>query len=221
MSVGSPHDVTPSSPSKPLLRGWLHVAGALALVACSPLLFERAHTGAQVCWVLSFLVGVEAMFVTSAIFHRIRWSPARQRILRRADHAAIFLAITGSYIAIAGLTMHGNIRLILLATVFFGAGVGATIRLLTVDRPTLANSIAFVLVGWTAVAFLPQLYRGAGPLAFFLIAAGGLTYTVGAIAFGLKRPRLAPATFGYHEVFHVATLIGAGLTFWAIGLTLS
>jgi hemolysin III len=49
---------------------------------------------------------------------------------------------------------------------------------------------------------------------------GGLAYTLGAVAYALKRPRLAPGVFGYHELFHAGTLVGAGLSFWAIGVAL-
>ena len=90
--------------SRPLLRGWLHVAGAIVLAGCSPILFLRAHTWTQVGWVLCFVIGVESMLVTSSLFHRVRWTTAHRRAMKRADHSAIFLAITGSYLAIAGLT---------------------------------------------------------------------------------------------------------------------
>ncbi len=211
---------TPSTAARPALRGWLHVAGAIALPACSPILFLRCHDASQVGWVLCYLVGVELMLATSAIFHRGNWSPRQRRAWRRADHSAIFLAITGSYLAVAGLTMHGTIRLVLLLVVGAGAAAGIVIRQLTIDTPKLVNTIPFVLVGWTAVAVLPQIYRGGGPACFALVLGGGLSYTLGAIGYGLKRPTLIPHVFGYHELFHASTLVGAGLTFWAIALAL-
>jgi hemolysin III len=211
---------TTASTLRPLLRGWLHVAGAFILLACSPILFVRAHTWAQVGWVLCFVVGVESMLVTSSLFHRLRWSPAHRRAMKRADHSAIFLAITGSYLAIAGLTMHGTIRLVLLIIVIAGAAVGVAIRQLALDTPKWVNTLPYLCVGWAAVAVLPQIYRGGGPLCFALVTAGGLAYTLGAVAYGLKRPRLFPRVFGYHELFHAATLVGVGLHFAAIAVAL-
>jgi hemolysin III len=205
---------------RPLLRGWLHVAGAFILAACSPILFLRAHTWAQVGWVLCFVVGVESMLVTSSLFHRVRWTPTHRRAMKRADHSAIFLAITGSYLAIAGLTMHGTIRLVLLIVVIAGALVGVAIRQLALDTPKWVNTLPYLCVGWAAVAVLPQIYRGGGPLCFSFVAGGGLAYTLGALAYGLKRPRLFPRVFGYHELFHAATIVGAGLNFAAIAIAL-
>ena len=116
--------------------------------------------------------------------------------------------------------MHGTIRLVLILVVGAGAVAGIAIRQLTIDTPQLINTIPFILVGWTAVAVLPQIYRGGGPACFALVLGGGLAYTLGAIGYGLKRPQLIPHVFGYHELFHACTLVGAGLTFWAIALAL-
>jgi hemolysin III len=211
---------TPSAFVRPLFRGWLHVAGAIILAACSPILLVEAKTWVQVGWVLCYLVGVETMLVTSALFHRILWSPARRRILKRADHSAIFLAIAGSYLALAGLTMHGAIRLVLLLVVAGGAVVGISIRQLALDTPKWANTLPYLVVGWAAVAVMPQIYRGGGPLCFSLVVGGGLAYTLGALAYAFKTPKLSPRVFGYHELFHAGTLVGAGLNFWALSVAL-
>jgi hemolysin III len=211
---------TNSAPTRPVLRGWLHVVGAILLPLCSPILFVEAHNWAQVGWVSCYVVGVEAMLVTSALFHRGRWTPAHRRAFRRADHSAIFLAITGSYLAIAGLTMHGTIRLVLLIVVASSAAVGITVRQLTLDTPKWVNTMPYVIVGWMAVAVIPQIYRGGGPWCFALVVGGGLAYTLGALAYALKRPDLSPRVFGYHELFHAGTLVGAGLNFWALSVAL-
>ena len=201
---------------KPLMRGWLHFGGAIILFACSPILLVNARTWPQVAWVLCYVGGVGAMMVTSAIFHRIQWAPRRRRAWRRADHSAIFLAITGSYLAIAGLTMHGTIRLVLMIVIGAGAAVGIAIRQFALDAPKWANTLPYLVVGWAAVGVMPQIYRGGGPWCFALILACGVAYSLGAVFYGAKRPRLSPRVFGYHELFHAFTLLGAGFTFWAL-----
>ena len=202
------------------MRGWLHAVGVLVLVACSPLLFARCATWPQVAWVLCYVVGVAAMMGTSALFHRIRWSTSQRRAWRRADHSAIFFAISGSYLAIAGLTMHGTIRLVLMIIIGSGAIVGIAIRQLALDTPKWVNTLPYLVVGWSAVAVLPQIGRGGGATVLTLIIAGGLVYSLGAAVYGAKRPRLNPRIFGYHELFHALTLVGAGLHFAAIYIAL-
>lgn len=205
---------------KPIMRGWLHLIGAVVLLGCSPILFARSHTWAQVGWVLCYVVGVGSMMVTSALFHRVNWSPTRRRAWKRADHSTIFLAITGSYLAVAGLTMHGTVRLVLIIVISSGAAVGIAIRQLALDTPKWVNTLPYLVVGWAAVTVMPQIYRGGGPMVFALIVAGGLAYSVGAVFYGAKRPVLSPRVFGYHELFHACTLLGAGLHFSALAIAL-
>ncbi len=205
---------------KPLLRGWIHFIGFFVVLGTSPVLFVRAQTSSQVLWVLCFVVGVAAMMGTSALFHRVNWSPSKRRALRRADHSTIFLAITGSYAAISGLTMHGTIRMVLLIVIGSGAVVGITIRQLALDTPKWVNTLPYLVVGWAAVGVMPQIYRGGGRSAFLLVVAGGLAYSLGAVFYGAKRPKLSPRIFGYHELFHSLTIVGAGLHFCAIYIAL-
>jgi hemolysin III len=220
MSDSSKSDVASTQVVKPLLRGWLHLVGFFVLLACSPILIARAHTWAQVIWVLCYVVGVASMMLTSALFHRVNWSPSKRRAWKRADHSTIFLAITGSYLAIAGLTMHGDIRLVLMIIIASGAAIGIAIRQLALDTPKWVNTLPYLVVGWAAVVVMPQIYRGGGPLCFSLVVAGGLAYSLGAFFYGAKRPKLSPRVFGYHELFHAFTLVGAGLHFWAIAVAL-
>jgi hemolysin III len=209
------------SPSfKPHWRGWLHAVGLPVFLGSSTALFLRAHSGAQVGWILCFVLGVGTMLFTSASYHRLNWSPHVRRRWRRADHLAIFVAITGTYLAIIGLTMHGVIRLVVL--LIFGAGTvaGILIRQLTLDTQNWVNTLPYLVMGWAAVAVMPQIYRGGGEACLCLIISGGVAYTLGAIFLGLKRPRLWPRTFGPHELFHALTLVGAGCHFAAVYLAL-
>ncbi len=180
----------------------------------------RAHNWAQRGWVLCYVVGVAMMMITSALFHRVTWSPSLHRFWKRADHTAIFLAITGSYLGIGGLTMHGDIRLVLLLIIVGGALVGIAVRQLALDTPKWANTLPYLVVGWAAVAVMPQIYRGGGPLCFSFVVAGGVAYSIGAVFYGAKRPKLSPRVFSYHELFHACTLIGAGFHFAALYVAL-
>ena len=205
---------------KPLLRGWLHAIGVWVLFGCTPILFVRAKSVEQVLWILCYVVGVGAMMVTSALYHRVQWTPSHRRAWQRADHSTIFAAITGTYLAIGGLTMHGTIRLVAMIIIGSSAAIGIAIRQLAIDAPKWANTLPYLVVSWAAIAVMPQIYRGGGPLCFWLIIGGGLAYSLGAAVYGSKWPRLSPKVFGYHELFHALTLVGAGLHFVAIGVAL-
>jgi hemolysin III len=221
--VGAVRDAsaTPATAhAKPLLRGWAHLVGAAALVACSPVLFARARSGAQVGWVLCYLVGVGSMMVVSACFHRVTWSPRAWRAWRRADFTAIFLAIAGTGLAVGGLTLHGRTRVALGAAVGLGGLAALAVHHLTRRLPRWSNALPYLVAGWAASLFVPQIARGGGTACAALVIAGGVAYSLGAVVYASRRPRLAPRVFGFHELFHACTLLGAGLHFAALAVAL-
>jgi len=205
---------------KPRWRGRLHFGGFFLLWAASPILFVRAKNSVDVGWVLCYLFGVGAMMATSATFHLIPWRRKGYEIMKRLDHSGIFLAIAGSYLSIAGLTMHGRIRFVLFMLVAGGVVVGIGVRQVALHASKWANTIPYLIIGWVAVIFMPQIYRGGGPTCFALILLGGFAYSVGAAFYASKRPKLSPSVFSYHELFHACTLVGAGCIFAAAAVAL-
>jgi hemolysin III len=73
-----------------------------------------------------------------------------------------------------------------------------------------------LLMGWSAVFWMPEFYRQLGAGAVILLALGGLCYTVGVVIFLSKRPRLFPRIFSYHELFHVLVVTASALHFVAV-----
>ena len=156
------------------------------------------------------------MFGTSASFHRLRWSAAAWRRMRRADHSAIFIGIAGTSTAMAGLALRGWAQVVLLSLVWGGALVGIVLRQLWLDAPQWAVAVPYVVVGWCALVVTPQLVRGLGVAGFFLMLGAGLAYTVGALIYAAKKPDPWPTVFGFHEIFHACTVVGAGLFAYVI-----
>ena len=201
---------------KPTWRGWIHVGGVSALLVAAVPLLIHARSAAAAGWCVAFIVGVGSMMGVSALYHRVTWRPEVRRRWKRADHATIFAAIAGSYLTLGGLTLHGTARGVLLIIVGGGAGAGIAIREIALDAPKWVNILPYIVVGWAAVFFLPQIARGGGDLVIGLVIAGGLAYTLGALCYALKRPTISVKHFGYHELFHVGTVIGAGCHYAAI-----
>jgi len=76
----------------------------------------------------------------------------------------------------------------------------------------------FIALGWVAVLVLPQLLRGAGPLVLALVLAGGMLYSLGAVAYARRSPDPSPQWFGFHEVFHAMTILAYLTQYAAISL---
>lgn len=201
---------------RPLLRGWFHVGALVAVLVAGPLLVAAGHGAAERAALVVYVVSLVALFGVSAGFHRITWSPAARRRMRRADHSTIFVGIAGTYTVVAVLALHGWAELAVLLIVWVGAAVGIGVRQFLLDAPKWAVSLPYLVVGWTAVVVIPQLVRGLGGAGFALIVVGGMAYTAGAIVYALRRPNPVPGVFGYHEVFHACTIVGATLHFVVI-----
>ena len=196
---------------KPLLRGWSHVI-AFATVATLGTVMVSATPSSpgERALLLTYLVGTLLMFGVSSLLHRFRWNERPLSIVRRLDHSMIFLAIAGAYTPIAIVALRGWQRPVVLVTVWGGTAVGVALEWMPHQvRRSLFTAI-YVLVGWSAAVAFPQLYSGLGPTGFGLVLGGGLFYTVGAVVYALRRPDPWPTVFGYHEVFHLFTVAGAG-----------
>jgi hemolysin III len=201
----------PTEASKPRLRGVFHeVAFFVSLVTGAALVVAAPTTGSSLI-MLVYAVSISLLFGVSALFHRHTWGPVGRRRMRRADHSTIFIAIAGSYTAVAGIALDGWARTALLCIVWAGAVAGIVLRQVWLDAPKGVIALPYVVVGWAAVVVLPQLFRALGGAGFALLLAGGLAYTTGALVYAAKRPNPIPGVLGYHEVFHACTIVGAVL----------
>ena len=194
---------------RPTLRGWFHVVSFFVFLVVAPwLLLESPSVGATIS-LLIYIASMLALFGVSGLFHRVRWAPKARRRMRRLDHSTIFTAIAGSYTAVAGLVLLGTPRLEILLVVWVGGVIGIIQRQLWIDAPKWVNAIPYIVVGWSALLVLPPLFHVLGVAGFAWLMAGGLFYTIGAVAYSLKRPNPIPGVLGYHEVFHAGTVLGA------------
>jgi hemolysin III len=207
---------TAAEPVKPRLRGVLHEMAFFVSLASGAGLVWAAPTSGSKAVTSVYAVSVSMMFGVSALFHRHTWGPVGRRRMRRADHSTIFIAIAGSYTAVAGIALGGWARITVLGIVWGGAAIGITIRQTWLDAPKPVIAVPYVVVGWSALAVLPQLFHALGVVGFVLLFVGGFAYMAGAVVYALKRPNPVPGVFGYHEVFHAFTVVGAVVHFAVI-----
>jgi len=77
----------------------------------------------------------------------------------------------------------------------------------------------YLATGWTALAALPGLWSFVGPAAALLVVAGGVVYSLGAVIFWRRWHPFSATSWGFHETFHLCTVIGASLHFVAVAMT--
>jgi hemolysin III len=201
---------------RPLLRGVFHQVGFSVSLVVGTLLIVgadgvRRHVAAAI-----FAGAVAACFGASALYHRVTWTPRLRLWMRRVDHAGVYLLIAGTYTPVCLLVLGGTWRLIFLPTVWACAGAAAIFKFVWVDAPKWLAAALGIMLGWAAIAVLPQLATRLDPAAVALLGVGGLIYTAGAIVYACRRPDPVPSVFGYHELFHVLTLIAVSCQYVAI-----
>lgn len=179
------------------------------LVAMAPT--DRARIAAGI-----YAASLALLFAISAVYHRFHWTPARRNWLRRADHASIFLLIGGTYTPIAMLALDAEAGRSLLWAIWTGVALGVVVSMLWPGAPKIVSAAIALAVGWTIVPYLGDIRRALDTTEIGLIVAGGIAYTAGALVYAAKRPDPWPRAYGYHEVFHALTLVGAGLHLAAV-----
>jgi hemolysin III len=216
--------VQPALLDRPRLRGWLHVwAFGISVVAGIVLVSVAAATeGAPAALATSvYALTVSLLFGTSAVYHRVSWStPTRRALVARLDHSMIFLFIAGSYTPFALLAMPERTGRTVLAVVWVGAVGGVLLKTSWITAPRWLTVPIYIALGWMAVFVFPDLLRHGGVAAVVLIAAGGIFYTAGGVVYALRRPDPRPLVFGFHEVFHLCTVLAATCHMVAVWLAI-
>ena len=190
----------------------VHVVGTMvgAIGAAVLLAVAAKSTNLAVFFsVLAYSIGLVAMLGCSAAYH-LRRSQDRGDLLRRLDHAAIFLMIAGSYTPFTLCIMDGSFAVLLTGSMWLAALAGVAVKLAYPRRYEWASTAVYLLMGWAALIFMPSVLAALDRPILILIVSGGLLYTIGAC---IHRWRRLP----FHDaIWHSLVLGAAGLHYGAI-----
>lgn len=201
------------------IRGFLHGGSAVAsVVGLIVLLFaSRGYSSATISS-LVFGAALILMYATSSLYHSVPWGDSWKRRMQRLDHTMIFLVVAGTFTPIAVASLSGAQLAIAISSVWGLAVVGVALKTVLPKTAVRLSITIQMLMGWSALLWMPAIYRKLGAAAIVLIALGGLCYTAGVVVFVRKRPRLLPRSFSYHELFHVLVISASTLHFLAVYL---
>jgi len=193
----------------------LAIAGLAVLVV----LAVRYGDPWQIVSVSIFGASLVLLYSASTLYHAVQ-QPRLKSVLRKLDHASIYLLIAGTYTPFALLLPPDQARTLLLI-VWTGAVVGVLFRVLWAGAPRWLYVPVYVLLGWVAVFYFGPLLEHAGGAVMVWVVLGGVLYSLGAVVYGTKRPDISPRWFGFHEVFHALTVLAFGAHFVAASIALS
>jgi hemolysin III len=171
-----------------------------------------------------FAVGVYALsllalYSTSASYHLLTKSMKSQRTMQQMDHAMVYVLIAGSYTPVCLLALPQHVGIPFLVCIWIAAAVGMGLKISW--KAKRVGHALYLIIGWAALVILPWAYNRAGFTSLLLYALGGIVYTIGAVLFYLQKPKLIPHIFGFHEVWHVFTVVAGILQFAAVGVLIA
>lgn len=199
------------------IRGFLHGGAAVATVVGLVFLTVRAWgSAAALAGALIFGLALLVMYIVSSLYHSIPWGQRWKTRLQRVDHSMIYLVVAGTFTPVAIAVLDGASLAVSLSVLWGIAATGIVMKSLLPNVKTWLSVSLQLSMGWIAIAWVPRIVEELGWSAVVLILLGGLCYTVGAVIFLTKWPKLLPRSFSYHELFHVLVVTASVLHFMAI-----
>lgn len=192
------------------------LGAALALLAAFYLLHYAYSSHATLKAMLAlviYVIGLCGFLLASACYHGLIHS-RYHRLLQFLDHSGIYLMIIASYTPYTWLVLPAKVGWPIWWSIVGLALLGLLYDRFFVGRWPIVSVAIYVTMGWFIVIALPDLYRLLSTQAFYLLLAGGLTYTLG--AFFYLKPSLPYA----HVYWHVMVVIAVALMYRSIFITL-
>lgn len=188
------------------------------LVAVGLLVWKGWGAFGTVTVALIFGLSIVMLYGASTLYHWVRTTPRRELLLRKLDHISIYILIAGTYTPVLYQGLEGIWRWGMLATIWGLSTLGALMKVWMVDLPRVLTAAFYLLLGWLAVIPFGQLLQTLAKPAIYLLVAGGLAYTIGAVIYATKIFNFYPKRFGFHEIFHLFVGLGTVLHFLMIFL---
>jgi len=198
------------SRSERVADGSMHAIGVIGSVfGATVLLMWSAPVASpwEIAAITIYAITLIATFSASAFYHMTPWESIRP-VLRRIDHAAIYLKIAGTYTPLVVMIGSG-LAYVVLGIVWALAIIGMTLKLVFWSTPGRFGPALYLIMGWMSVVLV---WSSWSELPFGFIAAGGLLYTVGVVFHASKTMKFANA------IWHGFVIAASACFFAAIAL---
>lgn len=189
-----------------------HAAGLFLSVAALAFLIAKAMIYGTAIHTVSFAVfgaSLVILYGASTLYHSARGARARVT-LRTVDHASIYLLIAGTYTPFALVTLQGVVGWVIFGTAWGMALLGVAAKLFFTGRFDRLSTAMYVFMGWIIVFAIKPLVANLSTEGLSWLLAGGISYTVGALFYSVKK-----IPFG-HATFHVLVLLGSACHFVSV-----
>jgi channel protein (hemolysin III family) len=187
-----------------------HLGGAVVFAFLAAALLRRGGGNrARMISLSVFAVSCVLLLGLSGVYHLLSPDTPGREVLKRLDHAAIFVLIAGSFTPVHVILFRGVWRWGTLSAIWGAAIAGVIVKTVYFDvMPEWLGLTMYLGLGWIGVFSATALARQYGFRFVRPVLWGALAYTAGAVAEFLRWPVLLTGIVGPHEIFHLAVLAG-------------
>lgn len=158
---------------------------------------------------LIFCISITSLYLASTFYHMLPVKDNIVKILKKIDHMMIFVLIAGTYTPVCLIILNSKFGDTILITIWTIAILGMILKMFWIHMPRWFSTCIYVLMGWLSViAFFPLL-NAINIHGIFLLLLGGIIYTIGAVIYAIKYPKIKFKYFGFHEIFHLFVIGGS------------
>ncbi len=193
---------------------YTHLAGAILSVIGTAVLvlswlFDSDPHPIAIGSAIVFGLSLISLYCASAGYHYCPAGEKQIKVLRKLDHAMIYVLIAGSYTPMILSFMDAPKSYVMTGVMWGIALIGIAIKLCWFGAPRWLSTLLYILMGWAVMLFPGSVLSRMPKTGLILLVVGGISYTVGAIIYIFKWPNFFRRWFGFHELFHIFVLIGS------------
>lgn len=177
----------------------------LALVAC--------YSSSALITSLIYGISVIFLFLASSLYHAFKKEENELSFWRKMDRFAIFCMIAGTYTPVCYMFLDGPWRWSMIAIQWALVGFGLISQLYFPRAHRALYASIYFIMGGLALIPIRKMLGCMTMVQGVLLFAGSLFFSLGALIYATKKPRIVPGVFSYHELFHIMVLIGGGLLY--------
>ena len=201
------------------ISGLTHLAGVGLAIVGLVVMIRAAIDHGGIWHMLSFIIfGVSMilLYLSSTLYHLLPATKKGVLWLKKIDHMMIYILIAGTYTPICFIALRGPWGWSLFGVVWGLAIIGIVFKVYWIHAPRWISTLIYLFMGWMCVVAAYPMSQALPTGALVWLAIGGLSYTVGAVVYALKKPDPYPNVFGFHEIWHLFVMGGTFSHFWAV-----
>ena len=189
-----------------------HAIGFILSIVALVLLVRHANLYGNVLHIVSFSIfgaSLIILYAASTFYHSTKKPELRNR-LRIFDHASIYVLIAGTYTPFTLVTLNGPTGWVILGASWGMALTGITLKIFFTGKYKFISTLMYVFMGWIIIFAIKPVFNNLPLEGFFWLVAGGMSYTIGAIIYSIKKIKFN------HAIFHMFVLLGSACHFVSV-----